>query len=159
MSARDTAPTSPRGHPDPRVAAVVAFFEDLSPADLDRLDRVYCEDAFFKDPFNEVRGTAAIRRIFAHMYAQLQTPHFVVEHAVVEGHTCFVDWQFRFRAARLGPQEQVVRGASRLDFDPASGKVRLHRDYWDAAEELYAKLPLLGALMRWLRRRGSADPG
>jgi hypothetical protein len=31
--------------------------------------------------------------------------------------------------------------------------VRLHRDYWDAAGELYAQLPLLGALMRWLQRR------
>jgi steroid delta-isomerase len=28
----------------------------------------------------------------------------------------------------------------------------MHRDYWDAAEELYEKLPLVGALMRWLKR-------
>ena len=33
------------------------------------------------------------------------------------------------------------------------GKVVYHRDYWDTAEELYAKLPLLGGLMRFLRRR------
>jgi len=31
--------------------------------------------------------------------------------------------------------------------------VTLHRDYWDAANELYAQLPLIGALMRWLRRQ------
>jgi len=34
----------------------------------------------------------------------------------------------------------------------------LHRDYWDAAGELYAKLPLIGAVMRWLRRR-AGTPG
>jgi hypothetical protein len=28
-----------------------------------------------------------------------------------------------------------------------------HRDYWDAAEELYEKIPVLGALMRWLKKR------
>jgi hypothetical protein len=28
-----------------------------------------------------------------------------------------------------------------------------HRDYWDAAGELYAKLPLVGPLMRFLARR------
>jgi hypothetical protein len=28
----------------------------------------------------------------------------------------------------------------------------VHRDYWDAAEELYEKLPLLGSLMRWWKR-------
>ncbi|NBU45056.1 MAG: nuclear transport factor 2 family protein, partial [Betaproteobacteria bacterium] len=29
----------------------------------------------------------------------------------------------------------------------------LHRDYWDAAEELYEKFPLVGHMMRWLKRR------
>jgi steroid delta-isomerase len=48
-----------------------------------------------------------------------------------------------------------VRGTSHLRFD-AAGKVVLHRDYWDAAEELYAKLPVLGALMRGLQRMGRA---
>jgi steroid delta-isomerase len=32
-----------------------------------------------------------------------------------------------------------------------TGKVVWHRDYWDAAEELYAKLPAIGWLMRFLQ--------
>ncbi|MGA0584669.1 MAG: nuclear transport factor 2 family protein, partial [Castellaniella sp.] len=36
------------------------------------------------------------------------------------------------------------------------GLVSFHRDYWDAAEELYEKLPVLGRLMRWLRKTLSA---
>jgi steroid delta-isomerase len=40
-------------------------------------------------------------------------------------------------------------------FDDA-GRVAWHRDYWDAAEELYAKLPVVGAVVRMLRRRGAA---
>jgi hypothetical protein len=59
-------------------------------------------------------------------------------------------WQFHFHA-RFGLREraQIIHGASHLRFDDA-GLVVLHRDYWDAAEELYAKLPLLGMLMRAL---------
>ena len=38
----------------------------------------------------------------------------------------------------------------------ADGRIARHRDYWDAAGELYEKLPLLGTLMRWLRRRIAA---
>ena len=34
--------------------------------------------------------------------------------------------------------------------------VALHRDYWDTAEELYAKLPIIGALVRLLTRKLSA---
>jgi steroid delta-isomerase len=33
----------------------------------------------------------------------------------------------------------------------------VHRDYWDAAEELYEKLPVLGALMRWLKQARRAN--
>ena len=35
------------------------------------------------------------------------------------------------------------------------GRIVMHRDYWDVAEELYEKLPLIGALMRWLKRRAN----
>ena len=58
------------------------------------------------------------------------------------------------RLPQRGPaaDEQSIRGCTELRFDSA-GQVALHRDYWDAAEELYEKLPLLGALMRALRRR------
>jgi hypothetical protein len=45
--------------------------------------------------------------------------------------------------------------ARQLHLD-AIGLITLHRDYWDAAEELYEKLPLLGSLMRWLKRRANA---
>jgi hypothetical protein len=33
--------------------------------------------------------------------------------------------------------------------------VTLHRDYWDAAEELYEKLPVVGGAMRWLKKRAN----
>ena len=35
----------------------------------------------------------------------------------------------------------------------ADGRVAYHRDYWDAAEEVYEKIPLLGGLLRWIKRR------
>ena len=44
-----------------------------------------------------------------------------------------------------------MRGATHLRFH-ATGKVMLHRDYLDAEEELYSKLPVLGCLMRCLQR-------
>ena len=50
---------------------------------------------------------------------------------------------------------QTVRGASHLVLNE-QGLVTLHRDYWDAAEELYEKLPLVGSLMRWLKRRANS---
>ena len=134
---------------DPRVQGIVDAFEQLAPADVARLGTWYHEDACFKDPFNEVVGLAAIQRIFAHMFERLEAPRFVIRDTLVQGDACFLSWDFSFGS---GPRRITVRGASHLVFG-ADGRVARHRDYWDAAEELYEKLPLLGALMRWLRRR------
>lgn len=46
----------------------------------------------------------------------------------------------------------VIPGGSHLKFT-ADGLVDFHRDYWDAAEELYEKLPVVGRLMHWLKKR------
>lgn len=139
---------------DPAVQRIVTFFEGLSPADLPRMAAIYTEDALFKDPFNQVAGVAAIQRIFEHMFVSLDGPRFVIRDAIVQGNQCFLSWDFIFRMKRFSREEQVVRGGSHLRL-AADGRISEHRDYWDVAEELYEKLPVLGALMRWLKRRAN----
>ncbi len=140
---------------DARVARVKQFFEALTPAELARLHEIYAPQAYFKDPFNEVHGLAAIRRIFEHMYAQVDSPRFMIGDTLAHGEQAFLIWDFRFRIKRLGDRDQLIRGASHLKFDD-DGLITYHRDYWDAAEELYEKLPLLGGLMRLLKRRAAS---
>jgi steroid delta-isomerase len=133
-------------------ARLAAFYETLTPASLASLDQFYAADARFKDPFNEVVGIDAIRRIFAHMFEATDAPRFVVTERIEQGAQAMLGWTFHFG---LRGRALTVRGVTHVRFD-AAGRVELHRDYWDAAEELYAKLPLVGALMRALQRRLSA---
>ena len=137
---------------DPTTRRIADYFEQLKPADLARLGETYTEDARFKDPFNEVTGVPDIRRVFEHMFASLDGPRFVVHEVILQGPQCFLSWDFLFRMRRFDRSEQVIRGGSHLQL-AADGRIAMHRDYWDAAEELYEKLPLLGGLMRWLKRR------
>jgi steroid delta-isomerase len=137
-----------------RLDRLVRFYETLDQSALTQLDELYAEDAFFKDPFNEVRGVPAIRRIFEHMFVQVDAPRFVVSTRLAQGEQAFLVWEMHFRMKRSGT-EQCIRGATHVRFGPG-GLVEHHRDYWDAAEELYEKLPLLGSLMRWLKRAGKA---
>ena len=138
-----------------RLGRIVAFFESIGPADTARIGELYGADAFFKDPFNEVRGVAAVTRIFEHMFRQVDGPRFRVLETVAAGDAAFLVWEFHFSFRRPLPAgAQCIRGCSHLRFDP-HGRVAFHRDYWDAAEELYEKLPLIGAVMRLLRRRGA----
>jgi ketosteroid isomerase-like protein len=137
---------------DWRLERLTSYFESLSPAALARLDEVYAPDARFKDPFNDVAGIPAIRAVFEGMYRQVDRPRFVVTRAICQGDHAFLAWDFLFFFKGDKTREQTIRGATHILFN-ADGRVALHRDYWDAAEELYEKLPVLGALMRWLKRR------
>lgn len=136
----------------PQLERLVRFFETISPHTVRaQLALIYAADASFKDPFNEVRGLAQIGDIFEHMFEQVGQPRFVVTTSVMQGREAFLTWEFLFRMKRYAKEEQCIRGATHFVFD-SSGAVSVHRDYWDAAEELYEKLPVLGALMRWLKR-------
>jgi steroid Delta-isomerase len=138
------------------IDAIVQFFESLEPTCVAKIGDFYTEDAYFKDPFNEVRSVAEIQQIFSHMFVALEQPHFVVTDRVVQDQQCFLVWDFKFRFKRFDTVTlQVVRGTSHLRF-AADGRIHYHRDYWDAAEELYEKLPILGSLMRWLKQRANS---
>ncbi len=138
------------------VQRLVDFFEQLQPQDLNRLAELYAAEARFKDPFNEVQGLPAIEGIFAHMFKALDSPHFIVTERIAQGTQCFLAWDFRFRFKRFDTHSwQTVRGGTHVRFNE-QGLVTLHRDYWDAAEELYEKLPVVGGLMRWLKRRANS---
>jgi steroid Delta-isomerase len=136
-------------HADPRVDRVIGLFESLSRADAARLGEYYTPDASFKDPHNEVRGVPAITRIFSHMFDALENPRFVIREAVAEGDRCVLTWDFLLA---IRGRAITIHGASLLEF-AADGRIERHRDYWDAAEELYEKLPVLGGLMRWVKRK------
>jgi hypothetical protein len=60
-------------------------------------------------------------------------------------------WDFSFRLkGTCAPI--TIHGSSHLRFN-AVHQVIYHRDYWDAAEELYEKIPVLGSLMRLIKRK------
>jgi ketosteroid isomerase-like protein len=154
MSLHITLPDTPEA----ALQRVVHFFEHLQPSDVAQIAQLYTADAQFKDPFNEVQGIAAIERIFTHMFEALDAPRFVITQQVHNEAQCFVTWDFFFSVPRMNKgATQIIRGATHFVLREEAGvwRVAVHRDYWDAAEELYEKLPVLGGLMRWLKKQAN----
>jgi len=150
---------APQASQTEALARLVRFFETISLADLGGISAFYTDDADFKDRFNQVRGVPAITAIFAHMFEQVDAPRFVVRETVLQGDAALLSWDFEFAFRKPLPAgQQCIRGCSHVRFAP-DGRVAWHRDYWDAAEELYEKMPLIGSLMRLLRRRGAVNTG
>ena len=136
---------------------LVLAFEQLQPHDIARMGDWYADDARFKDPFKNVQGLSEIQAIFQHMFDSLVQPRFVVSLRLVQGNQCFLVWDFLFRFNHMQTDvEQRIHGGSHLVFalnPQGEWRIQTHRDYWGAAEELYEKLPLVGGLMRWLKKR------
>jgi len=145
--------------PEAALQRAVCFFEHMQPSDVARMADIYTADAQFKDPFNEVQGLPAIERIFVHMFEALEAPRFVITTQVLQGTHAFVTWDFLFAQPRMNHDAtQTIRGATHFVWREEKGvwRVAVHRDYWDAAEELYEKLPVVGGLMRWLKKRANS---
>ncbi len=132
-----------------RLDELVRFYESLTPQAVARMGDLYAQDAYFRDPFNEAHTLPDIQAIFAKMFHAVESPRFAINERIVGEESVALTWDFDFglRGTRIR-----VRGASVLRFG-ADGRVTYHRDYWDVAEEIYEKLPVLGLLMRWLKRR------
>ena len=97
---------------------------------------------------------AANQGVQAHMFVALDDPRFAVNDVIRLGDQCFLRWDFNVRMRPFSSAPQTMRGGSHLRPDGQT-RIAMYRDYWDVAEELYGKLPAIGALMRWLKRRAN----
>ena len=87
------------------------------------------------------------------MFEEMHEPRFKVMQRIVDGADAVLIWDFTFRLRTFRPaQAWQIHGASHLTL-AADGRISSHRDYWDTGEELYAKLPGIGPVIRWLMRR------
>ena len=139
--------------PIPGLTAYLHAFETLHPARLNVLLDCFAEDAVFEDPFNRVQGRVAIERVFAHGFRQCPNLRFTIDEVagVPDAAIALIVWRFACQEAG----GLVLHGTSRVVFG-ADGLAQLHVDYWDPAAQLYERVPILGALMRFIRRRLAA---
>jgi hypothetical protein len=136
-----------------RLADYARLFEALTPEGLDVLGERFAPDARFKDPFNDVQGVDAIRRVFEHMFRSCHDPRFVVHDFAGHASVGYLHWDFQAGVGPVSrPKRLFIQGVSRVTFD-ADGRVTSHIDYWDAGEYFYEALPLIGSLLRAIKAR------
>lgn len=125
------------------------FFERLSSEFKDdEFETIFDTKAIFADPFQRVQGIKAIINVFRHMYQSLENPRFEILESIQNQDSGYIRWRFHYNTASF-------EGVSHIRFGK-DGKVLSHIDYWDAASNIYEKLPVLGSILRWLRGKLSA---
>lgn len=131
------------------------FFEALSPETLGEI-ALHCRaDVRFKDPFNDITGVDNLRRVFEHMFETLDQPVFKVTDIAVSEQAAYLRWDFVFTPKGRTQKPWTITGMSEVHFDDTL-KVLSHIDHWDAGEQFYARLPVLGRLIHWVRAKVSS---
>lgn len=143
----DDARVSP---PNPAVlAAYAAIYAGLTRERLEEVRGLVMPDVRFKDPFNDLRGVDAMIRAMAAMF-RFGTPHFEIRDKAASDQAAYLLW--RYTTDRGKPGAWVIDGMTELRF-AADGRIAAHIDHWDAAAQVYERVPLVGAVLRLLKRR------
>lgn len=133
-----------------KLADYLALFASLTPDRLDAFDALTTEDVRLCDPFSDVAGRAGLKRVLAKMFSDVAAPRFVILAVAGEGATWYVRWRFEAKTGKGGAF--TIDGVSEIVLAPC-GRIAQHMDFWDAGRNVYERLPILGGLIRRIRRR------
>ncbi|WP_116472583.1 nuclear transport factor 2 family protein [Zobellella maritima] len=135
----------------PAISAFCALYRQLGADNLHLLSSVYRQDVRFCDPAHELQGIIALSAYFEGLFTQVSHCRFDIEQVMEQDGEAYVRWQMHFGHPRLGGGSDIaVPGVSHLRFDQ---HIYFHRDYFDLGAMLYEQLPLLGGVVRALKRR------
>jgi hypothetical protein len=127
-------------------------FEALDAAAVAQLDEIMSDSIRFVDPFNDVRGIEPVKRLFDHMFDSLEDARFTVTHAAMDSMTAdtgMLGWELN---ARFRGKPYRVVGMSEVTIG-SDGRISQHIDHWDAGRQFYERLPIVGSLLRGIRKR------
>lgn len=136
--------------------AYLTAYENLTPSSLaSELTPLLSNSIEFKDPFNHVFKKEDAVRIFEHMFASTHEPKFNVIQAQIKHNSGLAYWQFSFKTDQKSAMKHIY-GTSLIEINDL-GLVSKHIDFWDPAEHLYESVPLLGRLLKMIKKRLSAN--
>lgn len=134
-------------HPVDRFMAAFSAFDPTRPFPV---DEVYAPDVRFEDPAHLVEGRQALLAYFARLNRNLRQIRFDFDEPLRADGRAALAWRMTL-SLKVGPRKPVeVVGASFLAHDDAF--VTHQHDHFDLGALVYEHVPLLGSVVRGLKR-------
>ncbi len=130
-------------------------FAELTPDSVGSLCGLVSEQIHFRDPFNDIHGSGALRHLLMDMFERAGRPEFRLMDVAWHDSTGtgWLRWHFNTTLPIIGVLD--VEGCSRVRLDE-DGLVSEHLDFWDSAP-IYLQLPFIGRILRRIHRRISSQ--
>ena len=141
-----------------QIERICRLYNTLNVNNLELLSEIYREDICFIDPAHTLQGIEELTAYFQRLYLRVKEVNFTFEPPLISENSATVRWQMCLIHPSLEKGKPItVDGCSAFECD-AGGKVYFHRDYFDLGAMLYEHLPLIGPIMRSIKRRlGNED--
>ena len=137
----------------------VAFFESLDrPGVTDRVVELYASPLYFSDTLMVTDDRAALTRHFERLHARGAHIDVSLYDALVGANgDLYLRWRMSVRLRGDPATAAATIGMTQLRFDE-TGRISLQQDFWDSAEGVYRRIPLLGSALRFVDARIAAEP-
>ncbi len=130
----------------------VEVFGALNKHNLSLLSDIYSESVIFEDPAHQIIGLGNVMQYFAKMYDNVIECRFDIHDKIANENNAFLHWTMHLSHPKLRCGRHIeVTGCTYLTFD--QGKVTFHRDFFDLGEMLYENLPIIGKLIKVLKKQ------
>jgi hypothetical protein len=128
----------------------IAFFENFSreTVTLDALKKLYAPNVHYHRPFHDVDGIEEILSDYNRMFDQYDEITFKETAHAASGSTAFISWKTFVKA---GKKQGEFDSVTRLLFDE-KGLVKDAFVIYDTSI-FYEAVPILGPLMKWVRKK------
>ena len=132
----------------------ISVYRELGVNNLTSLDQIYHPDIEFRDPLHQVNGLDELLEYFDSLYTHLEHCDFSIDKVFSSDNQAALYWTMSFCHPKLNQgSEIVVEGHSYLV--EQDNKVIKHRDYLDVGAMLYEHIPLLGSVVKTVKRRAA----
>lgn len=132
----------------------VKIYQNLNSGNLNMLTQIYHQDVQFVDPLHQIHGLDDLTHYFEHMYENLISSEFALVNQIEQKQQAAIYWQMHLRHKKINSGNTItVEGHSLLRRQ--DNKVIYHRDYFDIGSMIYEHLPVLGGIIKLIKRKAS----
>lgn len=129
-----------------------SFYTNLDTMKVDELATIYSKDVVFIDPIAQHNGLTAVERYFEKLLRNAKACHFVIHTSQTTcENSCVVTWSMEYRTSTMNKVRPIkVDGITMLTLQ--DNKIIVHRDYYDLGQMVYENVPVLGRIIKKIKR-------
>lgn len=114
------------------------------------LDEIYSNNIVFVDPIHEISGLETLKKYFNSLNNNLIEGSFLFTDESTVDNKTYLSWEMNLKLKR--PRQNVkATGISMLTIEEE--KIVKQRDFFDAGEMFYENIPILGTIIRFLKKK------